>query len=72
MLMATGIIYIYLPEGYESTGAQLVVYEDPEHYEDWVVVGYADGSTDLISLSEFNLILAEQPPEQSLDQDESP
>tara|TARA_R110002072_G_scaffold42064_9_gene117779 strand:+ start:63980 stop:64663 length:684 start_codon:yes stop_codon:yes gene_type:complete len=67
-----GVIYIYLPEGYASTASQLVVYEDPEHYEDWVVVGYADGSTDSISLSELNLILAEQIPEQSSEQDESP
>ncbi len=59
-----GIIYIYLPEGYASDASQLVIYEDPDHYENLIVVGYADGSTDLISLTELNLILAEQLPEQ--------
>jgi len=63
-----GIIYIYLPEGYESAAAQIVIYEDPDHYEEWVVVGYADGSADRVSKKEFDLMFAEQLAEQ----DESP
>jgi len=67
-----GVFYIFLPEGYESTAAQLVIYEDPDHYEEWVVVGYADGSADSVLKDEFDQMLAEQLAEQLLEQDESP
>lgn len=63
-----GVMYIFLPEGYESTAAQIVIYEDPDHYPDEVVVGYADGSADHVSKDEFDLMLADQLAEQ----DESP
>lgn len=55
-----GISYIYLG-GWNSFDAQeIVIYEDPKHFEDFVIVGFADAHVDLIPHAEFNAMLQEQ------------
>ncbi|PCI11057.1 hypothetical protein COB72_01795 [bacterium] len=55
-----GISYIYL--GGESTrdAMQILIYEDPKHFFEGVLVGFADGHVEMIDHETFEQMLADQ------------
>ncbi len=55
-----GIVYIYVPGGSTFDSMQILIYEDPKHYDDAVVVGFADGHTEIVDHDIFKQMLAEQ------------
>ncbi len=60
-----GVSYIYLGGEYSQDSLQIVLYEDPNHTEDRVLVGFADGHVEEMTHDELNRLLAEQMQSQS-------
>ncbi|MBO6512621.1 MAG: hypothetical protein JJ974_01480 [Phycisphaerales bacterium] len=59
-----GYSFVYVPSthqafdpGYEN---RIMVYENPDHYEEGVVVGFADARAEIIAHEEFERMLAQQ------------
>ncbi|MBO6513708.1 MAG: DUF4190 domain-containing protein [Phycisphaerales bacterium] len=60
-----GISYIYLG-GWNSFNAQeIVIYEDPKHHQDFVIVGFADGHVEEVPHDRFEELLFNQTGSQS-------
>ena len=55
-----GLSYIYVPGPLSQDAFQILVYEDPKHFYDGVVVGFADGHVELVDHDVFERMLAEQ------------
>lgn len=55
-----GVSYIYLGGSYSQNSLQIVLYEDPKHTEDRVLVGFADGHVEEMFHNELNQLLNEQ------------
>jgi len=54
------VSYIYVPGPCDFDDKQILVYEDPSHWEGSVVVGFADGHVEMIEHEDFERMLAEQ------------
>jgi len=55
-----GVSFIYVPGPNLFDEAQILVYEDSKHWEQGVIVGFADASVEIIPHDEFDRMLAEQ------------
>lgn len=55
-----GVSFIYLSGLATMDTNQILIYEDPKHFEDGVLVGFADGRVKMVPHVEFNRRLAEQ------------
>ena len=59
-----GVSYIYVPSSHKLFEGdfenRIVIYEDPKHFEEGVVVGFADAHVEVIEHEEFERMLAEQ------------
>lgn len=55
-----GVSYIYLGGAYSQDSLHVVLYEDPNHTENRVLVGFADGHVEEMTHDELNQLLAEQ------------
>jgi len=60
-----GISYIYLGGEFTFDALQIVIYEDPKHYEEGVIVGFADAHVEMIPHAEFEAMLEEQTSDQA-------
>ena len=59
-----GVSYIYMPGPNSFDETQILIYEDPKHWEEGVIVGFADGHVEVVPHEEFEIMLAEQLAEQ--------
>lgn len=57
---APGPAYIYLEGAQLWDADQIIMYENPEHWNDVVLTGFADGRVEYLSHEEFQRLLAEQ------------
>lgn len=55
-----GVSYIYVPGPFSQDANQILVYEDPKHFHDGVLVGFADGHVELVDHDIFEKMLADQ------------
>lgn len=59
-----GVSFIYLPIPGKWSGGnfdnRIVIYEDPKHFENGVVVSFADARTEFVNHDDFERMLAEQ------------
>ncbi len=55
-----GISYIYLADGNPNDPNRILIYEDPEHFQDFVIVGFANGDVQELSKAQFEQLLANQ------------
>ncbi len=55
-----GVSYIFIPGINSFSATKIVVYEDPKHWEDFVIVGFADAHVEMIDHEAFERMLAEQ------------
>ena len=55
-----GVSYIYVPGPFSFDSKQILVYEDPKHFEDGVLVGFADAHVEMVDHEIFERMLAEQ------------
>lgn len=66
-----GVSFIYLPFPKRWSGDNLenriVIYEDPKHFKEGVVVGFADTRTEFVPHAEFERMLAEQQASQAIE-----
>ena len=54
------ISYIYVPGPCDFDDKQILIYEDPTHWEDFVIVGFADAHVEMLDHETFERMLAEQ------------
>ena len=56
--------YTYVPSGYQVFEGdfvnRIVIYENPDHYQEGVVVGFADARAEVIPHDQFEQMLADQ------------
>lgn len=52
--------YIYVPGAVLFDSTQILIYEDPKHYEEGVVVAFADTHVEMVDHETFEQMLAEQ------------
>ena len=55
-----GVSYIYLGGEQSFDPLQILIYEDPKHLEEGVLLGFADGTVELIPHAEFESMLEDQ------------
>lgn len=59
-----GVSYIYVPSSHKLFEGdfenRIVIYEDPKHFKDGVIVGFANAHVEVIEHEEFERMLAEQ------------
>lgn len=55
-----GLSYIFVPGSFSFDSTQILVYEDPKHYQEGVLVGFADAHIKMIDHETFEQMLAEQ------------
>ncbi|MFG0247165.1 MAG: hypothetical protein ACF8MF_14045 [Phycisphaerales bacterium JB052] len=55
-----GISYIYRPEFTPWDETSIMLYEDPKHWVQGVIVAYGDAHVDVVPHDEFNRLLAQQ------------
>jgi len=59
-----GVSYIYVPSSHKLFDGdfenRIVIYEDPKHFEEGVVVGFADAHVEVIEHEDFERMLAQQ------------
>lgn len=55
-----GISYVYLAGQTFDNKNQILIYEDPKHWKQGVLVGFADGHVEVIDHATFERMLAEQ------------
>lgn len=55
-----GVSYIFVRGLFSFDSTQIVVYEDPKHFEEGVLVGFADGHVELIPHEQFQHMLTQQ------------
>lgn len=55
-----GVSYIFVPGPFSFDSTQILLYEDPKHFQDGVLVGFADTHVEMIDHETFELMLAEQ------------
>lgn len=55
-----GVVYTYIAGRTYEDSTQIMLYEDRDHWDDGVVVGFADGHVEMLPHDEFNRLLAEQ------------
>jgi len=54
------VSYIYVPGPCDFDDKQILIYEDPSHWERIVVVGFADAHVEMIDHETFEQMLADQ------------
>ncbi len=54
------ISYIYVPGPSGFNAKRILIYEDPTHWNDFVIVGFADAHVEKLDHATFNRMLAEQ------------
>lgn len=54
------ISYIYVPGPCEFDAKQILIYEDPSHWKDFVIVGFADAHVEHVDHEIFEKMLADQ------------
>lgn len=52
--------YIYVPGPCNFDAKQILIYENPTHWENFVIVGFADAHVEKLDHATFNRMLAEQ------------
>jgi hypothetical protein len=52
--------YIYLSNQIVNDKDSIVLYEDPKHWDEGVIVGFADAHVEFMSFVDFERVLAEQ------------
>ncbi|MFK7759938.1 MAG: hypothetical protein AB8C13_08325 [Phycisphaerales bacterium] len=66
-----GISFIYLPSHQnlfkDSSENRIIIYENPKHFKDGVVVGFADAHVEVIRHNVFEQMLADQLAAQTTD-----
>ncbi len=55
-----GVSFIYVPGPYSFDETQILIYEDPKHWKEGVIVGFADAHAEIVPHEEFERMLAEQ------------
>lgn len=60
-----GISYIYVPDGNPNDPNRILIYEDPKHFQEFVIVGFADGTVQEIPFPQFEQLLNDQTPNQA-------
>ena len=55
-----GVSYIFLSGESTFDTNQIVLYEDPKHYYEGVLVGFADGHVEMVDHADFEQMLADQ------------
>jgi len=55
-----GVSFIYVPGCLIFEATQILVYEDPKHWEEGVIVGFADAHVEIVPLDVFEKMIAEQ------------
>ncbi len=55
-----GVSYIFVPGPFDFDATRILVYEDPKHWEDFVIVGFVDAHTEFVEHDVFEQILADQ------------
>ena len=55
-----GVSFIYVPGPNSFDETQILIYEDPKHWEEGVIVGFADAHVEIVPHERFEAMLAEQ------------
>ena len=55
-----GVSYIFVPGPFSFDATQILLYEDPKHFQEGVLVGFADAHVEMIDHETFERMLAEQ------------
>ena len=55
-----GVSFLYVPGPNSFDETQMLIYEDPKHWEEGVIVGFADAHVEIVPFEEFERMLAEQ------------
>lgn len=55
-----GVSYIFVPSPFSLDSTQILFYEDPKHFQEGVLVGFADAHVEMIPHETFERMLAEQ------------
>lgn len=55
-----GVSYVFVPGPFSFSPTQILIYENPKHFEDHVLVGFADAHVEMIDHEAFEQMLADQ------------
>ena len=62
-----GVSYILVSSSMTFDPAEIMLYEDPKHHEEGVLVAFSDAHTEYVPFEEFERMLAEQLAAQAVD-----
>ncbi|MBL4699513.1 MAG: hypothetical protein JKX70_11845 [Phycisphaerales bacterium] len=55
-----GVSYIFVPGPFSFDSTQILIYEDPKHFDDGVLVGFVDSHVEMIDHETFERMLVDQ------------